>query len=375
MAPNETSQFPGRLPSPAPAGPLPEIRVLLLEDNAGFRYYVRDLLMRKHRGRFQVEEACTLGEGRAILRRGGIDILLLDLGLPDSVRIETFAAARAESPDTPIVVLTVLDDDEVAKQAMRAGAQDYLVKDQVDGNLLVRAIDHALDRARSEKALHHLSARILQLQDEERRHIARELHDTTAQNLAALSMNLSALCDRAATMDPRAREILEDTRRCAENCVRELRTMSYLLHPPLLDEVGLAGAVREYADGFAARSGIRVDLELPPRLGRLPIDIETALFRVMQESLANILRHSGSPSASIQFALGPSEIRLDVRDAGRGIPADKQPGAGGEVVSLGVGIRGMFERVRQLGGRLDVHTGEGGTTVRATLPLPAGALA
>ena len=359
-------------PLSAPAeNPAPAIRVLLVEDNLGFAYYIRDLLMRQNRGRYTLEEAHTLSEGMEILCRGSVDILLLDLGLPDSVRIQTFSRAHAQSPLTPTVILTVLDDDDVAKQAVRAGAQDYLVKDEVDGTLLIRSIAHALERARNQKALHDLSARILQLQDEERRRIARELHDATAQNLAALSMNLSVLGERADSMDPDCRAALRDSVLCVAMCTRELRTMSYLLHPPLLDEVGLAGAVREYADGFAARSGIRVDLELPAGLGRLPKTAETTLFRVMQESLANILRHSGSPTASIQFVLSPSAIQLEVRDAGHGIPPEKRPEADGEVGGLGVGIRGMFERVRQLGGSLKVQTGPNGTTVRASLPLAA----
>jgi signal transduction histidine kinase len=143
--------------------------------------------------------------------------------------------------------------------------------------------------------------------------------------------------------------------------------MSYLLHPPLLDEVGLVSAVREYTDGFAARSGIRVTLDLPPSLDRLPTEAETTLFRVMQESLANIHRHSGSASAAIRLTLEDGGVRLEVRDAGHGIP----PGKMGEdgVSGMGVGIRGMIERVHQLGGQLRVDTGPTGTTVTATLPL------
>jgi two-component system, NarL family, sensor kinase len=147
-----------------------------------------------------------------------------------------------------------------------------------------------------------------------------------------------------------------------------VRTMSYLLHPPLLDEVGLVSAVREYTDGFAARSGIRVSLDLPPSLGRLPTEAETALFRVMQESLANIHRHSGSPTAGVRLAIEDGSIRLVVNDAGHGIPPEKW-GKDGSVSGMGVGIRGMTERVHQLGGQLHVDTGPTGTTVTATLPL------
>jgi signal transduction histidine kinase len=352
---------------PGPAAAAAVARVLLIEDNQGFAYFVRDLLTRKNPGRYTIEHAATLADGLAKLEKGATDIILLDLGLPDSARMDTFTRVRDRYSDIPVIILTVLDDDEVARHAVRAGAQDYLVKDRVDGPLLVRAIAYAIERARSEHALHELSARILQLQDEERRRVARELHDATAQNLAALSMNLALLSRQQDHLSREAVAALRDSMACADQCARELRTMSYLLHPPLLDEVGLVSAVREYTDGFAARSGIRVTLDLPPSLDRLPTEAETTLFRVMQESLANIHRHSGSASAAIRLTLEDGGVRLEVRDAGHGIP----PGKMGEdgVSGMGVGIRGMIERVHQLGGQLRVDTGPTGTTVTATLPL------
>ena len=286
--------------------------------------------------------------------------------------MDTFARIHARFADVPVIILTVLDDDEVARRAVRAGAQDYLVKERIDGQLLVRAIAYAIERARSERALHELSARILQLQDEERRCVARELHDATAQNLAALTMNLAILARHMETLNPEAAAALRDSMVCADQCVRELRTTSYLLHPPLLDEIGLICAVREYADGFAARSGIRLDLELPAALDRLPMAAETALFRVIQESLANIHRHSGSPSAAVRLVAEDGAVRLEVRDAGCGIPPEKLSEHGG-VCGVGVGIRGMLERVRQLGGQLHLDTGQSGTTVTATLPLAGSA--
>jgi signal transduction histidine kinase len=346
----------------------PGIQVLLIEDNRGFAYFVRDLLMRKHCGQFTLEETSTLAGGLDHLRRRPFDVVLLDLGLPDSVRIETFARLNAQSPDTPIVILTVLDDDEVAREAVGAGAQDYLIKDQVDDNLLLRSIRYAIERGRGRKALLDLSARILQLQDEERRRIARELHDTTAQDLAALAMNLALLQEQHAALTPRAQAALKDSLICADRCVRGLRTMSYLLHPPLLDEVGLAGAVREYADSFAERSGIRVDLELSRDFGRFAKPTETALFRVMQECLTNILRHSGSATASIRLEQGKSEILMEIRDSGRGISPERLTEVRGDAAGLGVGIRGMFERIQQLRGVMEILAETTGTTVRVTLP-------
>ena len=343
------------------------IRVLLIEDNIGFAYLVRDVLTRQHPGRFLVEEAHTLAEGVVILDRGETDLLLLDLGLPDSTRIHTFAAAAAHASRIPIIILTVLDDDDLAMQAMRMGAQDYLVKDQVDKTLLARSIRYALERARAERMLHDLSARLLDLQDEERRRIARELHDTTAQTLSALCMTLS-LADRRGADAASTQSLLVESQALADQALKEVRTLSYLLHPPLLDELGLSGAVRDYADGFAERSGVRVDLELPSNLGRLPKDVETALFRVMQECLTNIHRHSGSRTASIRLSRTPSGVHLEVRDTGRGMPEGWEAEPGSSLHRLGVGIAGMRERVRQLGGRLDIRSSAIGTIITAIVP-------
>jgi signal transduction histidine kinase len=324
--------------------------------------------MRQRAGWFSLQAVNTLAAGVAILEQGEIDVVLLDLGLPDSSGFSTFTGVRAAARATPIIILTVLDDEEMAVSAMRMGVQDYLLKESVDKNLLSRAIRYAMERARAEGALRQLSGRILRMQDDERRRIARALHDITAQTLAALSMNLSLLNARAAGRGGKTAVLLAESLALAERCSRELRTTSYLLHPPLLDELGLAGAIREYADGFAERSGIRVDLELPPALPRLSKEAETGIFRVMQESLANIHRHSGSRTASISLTLGEGEISLRVHDTGKGMPREHMEGGEGVLTGLGVGIAGMRERMRQLGGRVQIVTG-GGTTVVAVVPI------
>jgi signal transduction histidine kinase len=210
---------------------------------------------------------------------------------------------------------------------------------------------------------------VLALQDEERRRIARTLHEVAGQNLAVLSMNLSLLMKRESALSREDRALLSEASALSKKCSDDLRTTAYLLHPPLLDELGLAGAVRDYADGFAQRSGIRVDLELPPRMPPLPRDVEIALFRVMQECLTNIHRHSGSGTASISFSLLPGWIGLQVSDTGHGLlPASANAGSSRPL--LGVGIAGMRERLTQLGGRLEIEAvPEKGTSVRAFLPL------
>jgi PAS domain S-box-containing protein len=213
-----------------------------------------------------------------------------------------------------------------------------------------------------------LSARLLQLQDEERRHIARELHDSVGQLLAAISMNISKIAREKAKLSPAAEKSAEENASLVEQALTEIRTMSHLLHPPLLDEIGLESAIKWYTEGFAQRSKIEVALDLPPDLGRLSSDLEIALFRVMQECLTNIHRHSGSTKAAIRFAQKQTSLELEVSDEGKGIPIEKQRtlNASG---ALGVGFRGMRERVRQLGGTLQIHSNGNGTKVSVTLPM------
>ena len=222
-------------------------------------------------------------------------------------------------------------------------------------------------RKQAEETLHHLSARLLQLRDEERRHIARELHDSTVQDLAAVVVNLGFLHTAVRRPSPEARQALLESLGLAERAATGLRTLTYLLHPPLLEELGLAGALREFVGGFTRRSGIRVDLKLKPAWRRMPAELELALFRVIQESLANIHRHSGSTSARITLCQAAAEVRLEVCDAGHGFILESSE-RGGPAAPLGVGITGMRERLRELGGLLTITSDSGGTTIRATLP-------
>jgi signal transduction histidine kinase len=219
--------------------------------------------------------------------------------------------------------------------------------------------------------LGELSARLLHLQDEERRRIARELHDSVGQTLAALSMNLAAV---GADIEKLAKtaSIITDSTALVNDMSTDIRTISYLLHPPLLDEAGLSSALTWYVRGFAERSKIDIDLQIPEDFGRLSRDLEIAIFRVVQECLTNIHRHSGSAVARIAIAHSDGHVCVEVEDKGKGIPPQKRS----EIISSstagtpGVGIRGMRERLRQLGGALDIRSdGEGkGTIVTAKLP-------
>jgi signal transduction histidine kinase len=216
--------------------------------------------------------------------------------------------------------------------------------------------------------LRELSARLMQLQDDERRRIARELHDSVGQTLAALAMNLSLVRGDVERLAGIA-VALNDSENLIRDMSTEVRTISHLLHPPLLDEAGLASALRWYVDGFSQRSRIKVDLDMAEDFGRLPSEMETAIFRVVQECLTNIHRHSESPVARIRVRQHREEILVEIEDKGKGIPAEKR--AALETTGTpGVGIRGMRERLRQLGGTMEINSSGNGTIVTVKLPNP-----
>lgn len=222
---------------------------------------------------------------------------------------------------------------------------------------------------RVEEALRTLSFRLRRAQDHERRHIARELHDSTAQKLIGLALNLSQLEHRATRMNASIRKLVHRSLALAEDCTKEVRTLSHLLHPPLLDQLGLAAACRDHVNGFKARSGIRVRLDFPDNLIRLSAEANLAIFRVVQEGLANIHRHSGSKSATIRLRHTADQVRLEVSDCGRGFSPAALQRENGRLGQDGLGLVAMRERLSELGGRLDIETGKNGTTLRATLPL------
>jgi len=223
----------------------------------------------------------------------------------------------------------------------------------------------------AQESLRRLSGRLMQSQDEERRRIARELHDGLGQYLVAVKMNLDVLSMKVPP-ETRARvgDFLADAIKQVENAISETRTISHLLHPPLLDEIGIESALVWYAEGFAKRSGISVNVDISPSLGRLETEVETALFRVVQECLTNVHRHSGSPTASVRLSRENGELKLEVRDEGKGmpgpgLPSTKEP----PETAPGVGLQGIRERILQLRGKVEVvANGDKGTAVIVTLP-------
>jgi len=264
-----------------------------------------------------------------------------------------------------------------ARERKRAQEELRLAHDELELRVETRTheLSGALARLESEMAvreqaeshLRQLSLRLMTLQDQERRHIARELHDTTGQTLAAMKMSIALI--RQAGANPRLQPLIDDLEALVDEALQEVRTTSYLLHPPLLDEAGIASAVRWFVEGFARRSGIDVQCDIPERLERPSRDCELVLFRVLQESLTNVHRHSQASAATVHFARKSGVVQLEITDNGKGISEehlrrlDKSPN------KVGVGITGMRERVRELGGQLEIRSLGQGTSVSVVLPV------
>jgi len=245
-------------------------------------------------------------------------------------------------------------------------AEEALQKAHDELEQKVKERTAALEAANA--GLGELSSRLQQIRDEERRQIARELHDSVGQLLTALSINIAVVQSQVSHLDPSAVRAVSENASLIDQLSRETRTISHLLHPPLLDVAGLASAVRWYVDGFSERSKIKIDVDIPEAFRRLSDETEIAIFRMVQECLTNIHRHSGATAAAIRFRAEDSRVLVEVQDNGNGITLDKQlelssPGRSG------VGFRGMRERFRQLGGTLEIRSEGRGTMVIATLPL------
>jgi PAS domain S-box-containing protein len=253
----------------------------------------------------------------------------------------------------------------VVQTAKRARSYESLCVPFDAGNVLMIVRD-VTDAKIAEEELRKLPARLLSAQDQERRRIARELHDTTAQSIAAISMNLVQL--EREGLPPSATRLLADCKTLCETSLREIRTLSYLLHPPMLDEVGLLSAVRWFVDGLQTRSGLRVELKAPPSMERLPAALERDLFFVVQEALLNVIRHAGSDTAEVRVERQAAQLILQIRDDGGGMPL-ALPEQHGNWAFVGVGIPSMRERLRQNGGDLQIKSNPQGTTIIATVPL------
>ncbi len=367
-------------------------RILLADDNADMRTYIRRLLGES----YKVQAVSNGAEALAAIRSNPPDLVLTDVMMPGLDGLELLRELRADASTStiPVILLSARAGEDARIEGLQAGADDYIVKPFTARELLARVGAHlALGRLRRDAAerermlrndleirvqertaelqlanreLRELSSQLQTMQDEERRRLARELHDSVGQLLAALAMNVTMVQTEAYKLSPAAARRIEDNAALIDQVSTEIRTISHLLHPPLLDEVGLTSALHWYVDGFAKRSGIEATLEIPEHLKRLPAEVEIAVFRAVQEALTNVHRHSGSRSCSVRVTEDQDFLRVEIEDRGKGIPQDKQlslKSAGG-----GIGLRGMKERLSHLGGTLEIESSATGTLVRVRLP-------
>lgn len=377
-----------------------DITILAVDDNDAIRYSLSRTLQG---GGYRVIEARN-GTETLRLADDSPDLITLDVHLPDMDGFEVCRRLKANPRTAHIPVLhisaTVTDTENrvrgletadgylaepVSREELLATVGSLLRLKRAEREARLQASE--AEKARQElKEAHNelelrvkertrelsertdqvreLSAKLLSLQDEERRRLARELHDSTGQMLAAMKMVLDEM--RIEVKEPKFAALVNQSIELNDEMSRQLRTMSYLLHPPLLDEVGLPSALRWYTEGFAERSAIKVDLQVSDGFDRLPQEMEIAIFRVVQECLTNIHRHSGSPTASVRLNRTNDVVDVEISDTGQGIASDRL--RGDRIVS-GVGLMGIEERMRQFGGSVKVTSSENGTLVNAGIPL------
>ena len=377
-----------------------DITILAVDDNDAIRYSLSRALQG---GGYRVIEARN-GTETLRLADDSPDLITLDVHLPDMDGFEVCRRLKANPRTAHIPVLHIsatVTDTENRVRGLEA-ADGYLAEPVSREELLAtvgsllrlkRAEREArLQASEAEKArqelkeahnelelrvqertkelserteqVRELSAKLLSLQDEERRRLARELHDSTGQMLAAMKMVLDEM--RIEAKEQKFAALVNQSIELNDEMSRQLRTMSYLLHPPLLDEVGLPSALRWYTEGFAERSAIKVDLQVSDGFDSLPQEMEIAIFRVVQECLTNIHRHSGSPTASVRLNRTNDAVDVEISDTGQGIASDR---VRGDRIVSGVGLMGIEERMRQFGGSVKVTSSENGTLVNAGIPL------
>ena len=276
-----------------------------------------------------------------------------------------------------LVTLSPLFDAAGATVGIVGVSQDLTGRKRIEKQLqsareeLEKRVEERTEELRrANESLRDLSARLLQIRDQESRRLARELHDSVGQMLVAMGINVATVQAQVEKLDEAGASAVAENGELVQQISDEIRTISYLLHPPLLDEMGLASALRWYVEGFSARSKIKVELQVSDNLRRLPAEMETTIFRLVQECLTNIHRHSGSQTAVIRLHEQDSKIVVSAEDAGVGFPADKLDRA--PEAWTGIGFRGMSERLKHLGGKLQIQSTTAGTTVTAILPVEPG---
>jgi signal transduction histidine kinase len=357
-----------------------KVNILMVDDQPAkllsYEVILKELnenLIKAHSGREALDH----------LLRTDIAVVLMDVSMPelDGFELADMIRQHPRFQRTAIIFISAVHLTDVDQlKAYQRGAVDYIsvpiIPELLRAKVSVFADLHRKTRQLEllNRDLRTLSARLMATQDEERRRIARDLHDSAGQVVVAFAMNNEIALMEAEKLSPGAAEALRQNTELAQQFSKEIRTISHLLHPPLLDEIGLLPAIKLFADGFAERSKIEVTVNLAPEIGRLAPNVEISIFRIVQECLSNVYRHSESKTAYIKVWLaGDKTLALEVGDQGKGIPLEHRFS---QVLGTnhGVGLSGMRERVRELGGTLEIGSTENGTVVTAALPVSSTAI-
>jgi signal transduction histidine kinase len=354
-----------------------KVNILMVDDQPGkllsYEAILTELgenLIKVHSGREALDH----------LLKNDVAVVLMDVSMPelDGFELADLIRQHPRFQETAIIFISAVHLTDLDRlKGYQRGAVDYIsvpiVPELLRAKVSVFADLHRkrLQMDKMNKELRTLSSRLIATQDEERRRIARDLHDSVGQVVALLSMNNDLIQRQINRLSPEAGEALRQNALLVEELSMEIRTITHILHPPLLDEVGLMPAIKMFAEGFAERSDVRVDLELSPEIGRLSPNMEISVFRIVQECVTNIYRHSESKTATIKIWPHPENLlNVQVCDEGKGMPSNGRSSVTGEG-NHGVGLSGMRERVHELGGTLDIKSNGKGTIVTAALPLVA----
>lgn len=354
------------------------MKILLIEDNPDDVGLLGDLLSEARAFRCELQHFERLREALRSLAEDQCDpdVILLDLGLPDSQGFESFRRVHRQCPQIPIVVLSGMDDQGLAMQAVREGAQDYLVKGQVGGDLLVRSLSYAIERKRAEVALHNseqklqfLTTRLLNAQEKERKRISMDLHDELGPSLAVLKMQIRGIQKKLGANQQEIKEECEEVLQYLNEVIDNVRRLSHDLSPAVLEHMGLLQGLNYLIDGFSKHFRITHAFELDE--DNLPFSLEEQLiiYRIFQESLNNIAKHSRASEVLLSMKEENGAVRLVVQDNGTGF--DPPRVLSREAGHRGLGLAALDERTRMLGGTMEITSQAGqGTCITCTIPLP-----
>ena len=339
------------------------IRILLIEDNPGDARLIKEYLSDVNNIAFDLKSAERLSEGIEILDNEFIDVVLLDLKLPDSEGLGSFDQIFQIAPTVPIIVLTGLNDETTAIKAVKMGAQDYLVKDKVEGDLLIRSIRYAIERKRAEEEHQKLleqrirSLAIIEAQENERRRISRELHDGLGQLLSAAKLNIGMIEFMQGKSKEKAAEIIKQIENIISKAIVEARRIAHDLRPTTLDDFGLLPALRILCQEFSKLTGVKVKFQVSSILERIDPKVEIAIYRIIQESFNNITKYAEANEVSLDLYRQDNIVHVKVKDNGKGF--DLVNVAKNKKLGSGFGLLNIRERAELVGGKVDIISSPG----------------